>query len=92
MSGAWPAEFAYAAMQSANRQLASTLRADGNNGVAAMALLATHGEGLYDFITLMLGFGDLAGRALADTAIAATSLAGRLGRDAPRLALRVGQA
>jgi hypothetical protein len=81
MSGAWPAEFAYAAMQSANRELASTLRADGNNGAAAMALLATHGEGLYDFITLMLGFGDLAGRALADTAIAATSLAGRLGEE-----------
>ena len=29
MSGAWPAEFAYAAMQSANRVLASTLRAQG---------------------------------------------------------------
>jgi DNA-directed RNA polymerase specialized sigma24 family protein len=78
MSGAGRVELAYAAMQSANRELASTLRADGNNGAAAMALLATHGEALYDFITLMLGFGDLAARALTDTAIAATSLAGRL--------------
>jgi DNA-directed RNA polymerase specialized sigma24 family protein len=78
MSGAGRVEFAYAAMHSANRELASTLRAGGHNGVAATALLVTHGEALYDFITLMLGPGDLAARALTDTAIAATSLAGRL--------------
>lgn len=78
MSGAGRVELAYAAMQSANRKLALTLRADGNNCVAAVALLAIHGEALYDFITLMLGSGDLAERALTDTAIAATSLAGRL--------------
>lgn len=78
MSGAGRVKFAHAAMHNANRELASTLRTGEHSGVAATALLATHGEALYDFITLMLGPGDVAERALTETVIAATSLAGRL--------------
>ena len=59
----------------ARRELAATLRAGSNDGRAAGALLAAYGSPLYDFIMLMLGPGQLAGRVLTDTTVAVTGLA-----------------
>lgn len=73
--------FVRAGMQLANRDLALTVRANGRNRAAELALLSAHGEALFDFITLMVGPGEVAERVLADTTIAATSLVGRLRND-----------
>jgi DNA-directed RNA polymerase specialized sigma24 family protein len=62
------------------RRLAAMLRA-GQHPDAASALLSAYGGPLFDFITLMLGPGEVAERVLADTVIAATGLAGWLRDD-----------
>lgn len=59
----------------ARRELAAILRAGRNDGHAVGALLAAYGSSLYDFIVLMVGPGELAGRVLTDTAVAVTGLA-----------------
>jgi DNA-directed RNA polymerase specialized sigma24 family protein len=73
--------FVRAGMQIANRDLALTVRGRGRNRDAELALLVVHGEALFDFISLMVGPGEVAERVLADTTIAATSLVGGLRDD-----------
>lgn len=81
MSEVWTGGLARRGTQSAKRELAVTLRSNWNDGSDAAALLTAYGEVLYDYIILMVGPGEVAERALTDTVVAATGLAGWLRDD-----------
>jgi DNA-directed RNA polymerase specialized sigma24 family protein len=73
--------FVRSGMQLANRRLAFTVRGGSRDRDIELALLAAHGEALFDYISLMVGPGEPAERVLADTVVAAVGLVGRLRDD-----------